>query len=598
MSSIKEDQLKLEINKLMVGASIDLAGNVPKIIQHHLPFSTLKEQLSSERGSHEAAIYELLHVLFDTYEDDFSYDLSEDQREEYTHRIRRDRLSQYLAQILTAQAYPLSNVNDAAGAAFQHLTAHNIEAACETLVKAKDYNLALLVAQIDNVDAIFQQDMADQLVAWKDQNTLSEMTEDVRSLYELLSGNTTICLGKQTVVAVVDRATTFMISEKYDLSWLQAFSLCLWYGPAKNSNIEDVIEDFTKKIQGGDELATPLAADGKEDPLWVVLRLYAQTRQLDARRAKAGKEEDKKIAISPADIQSLSKPFEVGSTFNLLQALSRGLEVHQIEIKEDAADQLAADYAFQLEAKGDLVAAVWALAHLSDDHKRGLMIVDLLCRHAAELDGPPTDQNTNSQWDMLTTVLKVPEAWICQAKALYCRSTNARHEELHYLLLAEQWDEAHECLCRRVAPRLVIDEDYETLQGVIAAFGERPEKNVDDWNQGGQAYADILTLLVDSAGPPARKAASARLQTALAAMNSRLSARGSDITAGGLEELEERVAVKEMARTVKDELQAHDVNMKEILQLPLTKEEKGRVGMGMAGEYYRSVMGGAGGGGK
>ena len=281
-----------------------------------------------------------LHVLFDTYEDEFSYDLSEQQRQDYEHRIRKDRLSKFLSTHLASQTYPLTNVNDAAGAAFQHLTAHNIRAACETLMKAKNFNLAMLVAQIEKADEVFQQDMADQIAAWNDQNIISEMTEDVRSVYELLSGNTTICQGKQDGPAE-DRATTFLMSEKYDLSWLQAFALDMWYGHEKNSNIEDVVEDFAFKISDGEESATPMSADGKEDPMWVIFKLFASWKKVKAAS----------IPTFPRDLSALSKPFDVSSTFSLFQAIARGLQDVRLRVEATGADQLAADYAFQLESK-------------------------------------------------------------------------------------------------------------------------------------------------------------------------------------------------------------------------------------------------------
>ena len=198
ISSLRDDHQKLDIPSLMTNVSINLVGDVPKVEYMHLPFSVLKDRLPvAKRNGQEGAVYELLHVLFDTYEDEYSYDLSEQQRQDYEHRIRKDRLSKYFSAILALQTYPLTNVNDAAGAAFQHLTAHNIPAACETLMKAKNFNLAMLVAQAESAVATFQQDIADQIAAWKDQNIISEMTEEIRSLYELLSGNTTICQGKQ-----------------------------------------------------------------------------------------------------------------------------------------------------------------------------------------------------------------------------------------------------------------------------------------------------------------------------------------------------------------------------------------------------------------
>ncbi|RMZ76186.1 hypothetical protein DV737_g4935, partial [Chaetothyriales sp. CBS 132003] len=586
INSLKDNARKLDLASLMSNASISLSHGVPKIEYAHLPFSLLKQELpSAEQHESLGNVYELLHVLFDVYDDEFSLDLSGQQRLDFEPRIRKDRLSKFLATVVASHTYPLTYVNDPAGAAFQHLTAHNVQAACETLGKAKDFNLALLVAQIESADASFQQDMAEQIVAWKEQDIIAEMTEEIRSLYELFSGNTTTCQGKQDGPAE-NRASTFLISEKYDLDWLQAFALCLWYGKAKNGNVEDVVEDFEQKISRGEESASPVSADGKEDPLWVALKLFASSRKTTAAPTPT----------LPTDIDSLSKPFDVSRTFTLFQAITRGL--HHVQPRRDpvAADRLAADFAFELEAKGDFVAALWALAHICHDTTRGEMMVDLLCRHAEKEDlNVPTDKATepSQQWLTLTETLQIPEAWIYQAKALYSRSINSRFEELHFLIQAEEWNEAHACFCGRVAGRLVIDQDYKSLGAIIVAFGEKPEEKVEGWLRGGSMYADFATVVSSRhVGSPAYKATLRRLRSTLADARSRLALNGTDISAGGLEALEERVGVREMSGVVAELLEKDGMGGKEVLSLPLGEGEMKKAGKVMAREYYAKVMGG------
>ncbi|RMZ90805.1 hypothetical protein DV736_g1962, partial [Chaetothyriales sp. CBS 134916] len=586
INSLKDNGRKLDLASMMSNAAIILSNRVPKIEYTHLSFSLLKQELlSAELHDSVDNIYELLHVLFDVYEDEFSLDLSGQQRLDFEPRVRKDRLSKFLATVVASRTYPLVYVNDVAAVAFQHLTAHNVQAACEALGKAKNFNLALLVAQIESADAIFQQDMTEQVVAWKEQDIIGEMTEEIRSLYELLSGNTTICQGKQDGPAE-NRASTFLMSEKYDLDWLQAFALCLWYGKAKNGNVEDVVEDFEQKISGGEESASPVSADGKEDPLWVVLKLFASSRKTTATPAPT----------LPTDLESLSKPFDVSKTFTLFQAITRGL--HDVQPRRDAiaADRLAADFAFQLEAKGDFVAALWALAHISHDTTRGEMMVDLLCRHAEKEDlNVPTNKASepSRQWLTLTQTLHIPEAWIYQAKALYSRSINSHFEELHFLIQAKEWDEAHACFCERVAGRLVIDQDYNNLRAIIIAFGEKPEEKVEGWLNGASMYADFATVVSNRhIGSPTYKATLRRLRSTLGDARTRLALNGTDISAGGLEALEERVGVREMSRIVAELLEKDGMGGKEVLSLPLGEGEMKKAGEAMAREYYAKVMAG------
>ncbi|RMD41802.1 hypothetical protein DV735_g3299, partial [Chaetothyriales sp. CBS 134920] len=541
-TALQENVQKLDLASLIRHASISLSHGVPKIEYKPLSFSLLKHEIPLAEQDILGRVYELLHVLFDSYEDEFNVDLSVQQRLDFEPRVRKDRLSKFLATLTASLAYPLGHVNDAAGAAFQHLTAHNIRAACETLGAAKNFNLALLVAQIDSADAAFQQDMADQVVAWKEQDIISEMTEEIRSLYELLSGNTTICQGKRDGPAE-NRASTFLMSQKYDLDWLQAFALCFWYGKAKNGDIEGVVEDFEQKISRGEESASPVSADGKQDPLWVVLKLFASNRKPTAAPAP----------VLPTDLEYLSKPFDSSKAFTLFRDITRGLHHVQARYDRSVADHLAADFAYQLEVKGDLVGALWALSHLSHDITRGELMLDLLCRHADkdELDAPTSRAPEARQgWLTLTRTLHIPEAWIYQAKALYARSTNSRFEELQFLIQAKEWNEAHACFCERVAGRLVIDQDYDSLRAVIAAFGDKPEERVDGWLKGG----------------------SIRLRSTLTDARTRLALHGptADISAGGLEALEERVG--------------------EVLNLPLAEGEMKKAAEALAREYYAKVM--------
>jgi nuclear pore complex protein Nup98-Nup96 len=479
-------------------------------------------------------------------------------------RIRKDRLSKFLAALVWrrhGEQIKSAEKLGAATAAVLHLTAKNPKAACDALMQENDFHLALLVAQIEQADDGFQDDIADQLTAWHRQGVLSEITEEVRAVYEILSGSTTICQGKQNV-PVEDRAVTFAISEKFELDWLQAFGLCLWYGRWKNGDIHDAVVDFEAKLMAHAESASPADAAGNEDPLWVLLKLFAS-------RASSGKGSAAEPPIFPQALSSLSQPWNSKLAFQLYHTLAA--TVSGATLDHAKADDLAMSLAFEQSARGDIVGAVYALLHIEDPTKRAREIQDLLNRHAASLPSPDDVDSQPHQaqlWSALTGSLKVPSHWLCHAKALHARSSNAPLAELNFLLLAHDFVEAHECLLRRVAPRLVIDEDWETLGDVLAKFGAEPETKVDGWNAGGSVYADFVAL-VDLLGRHSsnaeahqpRKALLQRLQPALASLNAKFAHAA---TADGWsldkdrEKLEERVALCEMGRAVARALEFED----------------------------------------
>jgi len=238
-------------------------------------------------------------------------------------------------------------------------------------------------------------------------------------------------------------------------------------------------------------------------------------------------------------------------------------------------------------------------------------IQDLLNKHAAALPSPPDVDQPSSQarlWSDLTSSLKLPGSWICRAKALYARSSNTPLAELDFLILAEDLTAAHDCLLRRVAPRLVIDEDWATLRSVLARFGENAEEKVDvgggtEWKSGGGVYADFVALVGVLESGSARGSSNAesetrrqtllqRLQTALTWLNSQLGAGGRSDK--DQQNLEERVALCEMGRAVARAMELEEerslADKKPVLELPLTADARLTHARALGVEYYRGVM--------
>ncbi|ETI28712.1 hypothetical protein G647_01163 [Cladophialophora carrionii CBS 160.54] len=626
----------MDANALLTDAQVSVKDNVPSIKHDVLPFSQVKAHLAQQLGgTDELDVYELLHVLFDDYEDEFTLGLSRQQQQEYMPRIRKDRLSKYLADLVWRRhgdrikaAFKIN----AATAAILQLTAKNVHAACDALMQEKDFHLTLLVAQIEQADAAFQEDIATQISDWRGQAVISEMSEEIRALYEILSGNTSIAQGRQNV-AVEDRASTFAISEKFELDWIQAFALCLWYGKHKNGDIGEIVADFQSKLSSNLESATPVGSNGYEDPLWVVLRLFAGKSKGSRANAAAVKVEK---PVLPQALSALSQPWDSQKTFRLYNAIAAALS--DVSIDQEKANALALTLAFEHSARGNIIGAAYALLHLSDPTKRARQIQDLLDRHAASLPAPPLSQSQSQPlWTALTRAFHIPTTWVYRSKALYTRSCNESLAELHYLVLATDYAQAHACLLRRVAPRFVIDEDWAGLSNVLATFGEDAEQKVDaavaasaeqdttpEWKRGGGVYADFVALmaLMGPSPPAARRASSQdatekrknkaalleRLQGVLRGLNARFessssgsaSASASDSISRTLdltkdrEKLEERVALREMgkavARVIELEHGGGVADQKSILELPLTADARLVHARALGVEYYRGVM--------
>ena len=540
----------------------------------------------------EGQLYELLHILFDTYEDHASSGLSGTQREDFSARICKERLSAFVARILAEQDADTEKLaaaehDDPLEAALRYLARGDVNRASTLLMQGRNYTLALLVAQLPNADDAFQKNIREQIDAWRDHNVLSEIDLNIRAIYELLSGNTTISEGKSGPVE--HKAATFAISEHLQLGWLAMFAINLWYGALKNGTVEEVIEDFAHMISEGEESASPVVGD-KEDPLWVALKLYAASQGRGT------------MPSLPAALSALGNPgyFDSLPSFRAYHAIVSALAGEiPLDVNEETADQVASDLASELEARADVPAAVWALLHLTDAHTRAVAIVQLLLRNAVRLPPPPADDTpADPAWATLTSVLKVPASWLYQALALVKRAEGDADTELRHLILADEKDGAHECLVQRVAPALVVDEDWTGLRAAVDLF-RHVDGVPDGWARGGAVYDDFATLVtggkVSGTEEEKREVLLARLTRSLGELQRQDDTTGGSVPLAdlGVEGVRRRVALKEMGRVVANESgSSGGARAKDVLALPVTVDFKQELGRALAAEYYWKVMAG------
>lgn len=522
--------------------SISIVEGVPYAEASSTNFDQFSQLVNSrdKPSSHEKLVWELAHILFDNYDDDISGDVPKDCRLQLEHRICKERLSNFWRRLVRDSA---SNAASAATTAEEraiaHLSANNIENACDNLLLGKDIRLATLVAQIGG-DKIMREDMANQINEWRRLNVLSEMTEPIRALYELLAGNTCVSEGKKG--ALEDRARTFVMSERFGLDWRRAFGLRLWYAIDPDEASEVAIQKFIHDMESGDEAKKPLPwfieqgldpiwtdphPSTRTDLLWGLLKLFADAQ-----------------AHTPLNIADMvmpenasQNPTDTRLSFQLYHTLNSSIRrpdnrtTDQEDIDLGRADQLAWSFIAQLEAAKDWQWALFAALHLSNPAQRQQAIQSLLARNAHHLGDDPA----SPPFAALRTEFHIPDPWIWDAKALHARAVLHDHvAEVQYLLNARNWTEAHATLRRVVAPRAIVERDYATLSRLLDGFRHRDV--VEDWSLGGQVFADFVALVRadDRAGLP-------RLLAALPAM---LSERSGKL--GFLE----GVAVREMSAVV------------------------------------------------
>ncbi|MCJ1249171.1 hypothetical protein MMC30_006394 [Trapelia coarctata] len=562
--------------KQRVSSEVFEGRGVPYAEAKRLPFRS--KPSTSFATSHEELVWELASILFDDLDIDGNASIPDSHAMDFNHRIRKDRLSVFWAHICQDKALAaVASATTAEERAIAYLSMNKVAEACDALVDGKDYRLATIIAQIGG-DPVIHEGMSSQLEQWRQMNALSEMTDPIRALYELAAGNTCTCMGVSGG-RIVDRVEALLISQRFNLDWKRAFGLRLWYGIKTAEPIEAAVKKFAKDLKGL-ESKKPLPwfieegvslpwrdehANEREDVLWGILKLYAESQDGTNTTRLAD-------VIMPPN--AAGNPMDSRFSFELYQALSTRFPAHSDPTR---ADQLSWDFAVQLEAGEQWHWAIFVILHLSGPQQRQKALQDLLARHA-----PKIEESNAGQMRLLTEVFKIPEAWIWDAKAVYARAVQQNHvKEVDFLLRGKNWDEAHKTLCRIVAPQAIIEEDYDTLFGLLENFGRRDK--VADWNLGGQVYQDYVHLMKGLTGRE-RQVVLKRLAGSLAALVQDRPGRLG---------FAEMVAVQEMSAVVGKTVLADKENTADgfrVLRLPLTGDKHLQHTMDLSLNYYQALM--------
>lgn len=410
----------------------------------------------------------------------------------YEYRVRKDLLSDFWSSVCIGHAQEaVTNAASAEERALAYLSANSVVKACQTLIEAKDFRLATIVSQLP-ADQVMAEDMAGQINEWRDLCVLSEMTEPVRALYEICAGNVGVCEGKKGPIE--DQAKTFVISQRFGLDWRRAFGLRLWYAIEAEEPLEAAIKLFYDGMRSDEPVnpTPPFAKDGsqlpwaddksssREDVHWGLLKLFAAS-------------ENAVPAQSLADIamphNTIGNPVDFRFSFQLYHALAH---LFPAAADQSKADQLAWDFASQLESQGEWLWSVFILLHLSQADQRQKALFDILGRHAGSI---PAEESA-FPFDSLVSDFQIPASWIWEAKALHARSVLQDYsKEIRYLQNAGNWVEAHTTLSQVVGPQCVIEQDYQTLGQLLDGFHGGKQTIDDAWRRGGEIYEGYIALV-------------------------------------------------------------------------------------------------------
>lgn len=473
------------------------------------------QELQNPANIHEKMVWELASILFDRVTDAQGVPVAPAG----LRQTRRQNLSKFWqSAVEEASNRDVGMVRSAEDKAVAALSGHLIPQACTHLIDGKDFRLATLVALIGTSDQLME-DMKEQLREWRDANVLSELSDPIRTIYELLSGNVCAVEGKKG--AMENRMDSFVISDKFGMDWKRAFGLRLWYAITSGDDVVDAIHAFEEDIkqdkektpkpwfaeQGISSLWDDPEKEKREDLLWGLLKLYAD------------KDTDLADVLRPENSQL--SPLDFRLCWQLGQALITTGQVNFGQNTNEKADAATLAFASQLTSEGNWLEAVFVLLHLTNSTTRAKAIQEHLARH-----GRLIGNEQSEDFITLTQTFRIPATWIWQAKALYVRAVGKDPKaEVIYLLRATSYAEAHKTFTKQVAPLAVIERDYEGLWEMLAQF-QGAESSIADWNLGGKIYADFLELVQRNKATEVPQAVVKSLCAGLPALQESVQVRG------------------------------------------------------------------------
>lgn len=305
---------------------------------------------------------------------------------------------------------------------FNQLSLGNIPLACAIAREAKDYKLALMIAQSPGGTSI-RRYMREQLSIWMQNGSYQHININRLKIFALLGGS----------MAWPPPGDDLRFSVCAHLDWKRAYALHLWYYCDPSASVSDAVVAFddacnteidvsVATLSGGFEKGTCIAQP--PTPPYLQTTSTASTpsstnatpKDISYHLLKLYMDASHSIQqmLLPASITDCPVDYRLSW---LLYTTLRAVGMPSLPRRRD--EQLHIDYASQLEAAGLWHLAAFVLLHIENAHMRTWAVKELLLRNVV------VDYATNAAFvekaAFVTDQLCIPPVWLHSAIAVSCK---------------------------------------------------------------------------------------------------------------------------------------------------------------------------------
>lgn len=300
---------------------------------------------------------------------------------------------------------------------------------------------------------------------------------NVLCVYMLLAGLTSLTLSDGSILAPFKQ-----------MSWLQALGSHFWYTQSYLGSIKTAVDAYDEAFRTELDIPAPYPTIGGddhdeedddypyEDCCYHLVKLYCdRLHDLDALLNPP--------TMSRQSRHQLSRDWS--ASWHLAGVLTG------IGLSAAVPPKVSQEWAAQLERDGLWPMAAFAMLHVPHEGNRVALLRGLLLRHAAVSEELTDDER------FIADRLRVPVAWIHEAKAVRCKARGDKEMEALHWLKAGRFERSHALYAGDIVPTLIVNDRLDrvgTLLRQFVAVGGDKALPVS-WATGGELYLRYVTVV-------------------------------------------------------------------------------------------------------